>query len=282
MSAAGALVLIATPIGNLGDASSRMVAALADLDVLCCEDTRRTRALLSALGVRSGGRLVSLHSRNEEARIGSVLRWLTEGKSVGVVSDAGTPTLSDPGSRLVSAAADAGFTVTSVPGASALLVALSVSGLDTSSFCMEGFLARKGSQRGRQLESIKESERTTVIFESPARLHRLLADLAERCAQRRIAICREMTKLHEEIWRGTVAEALEHFAQREVLGEIVVVVGGSERQDGFEEGAVSLALRDRLAEGDSPSRAAQTVSQALAVPRRRVYELAITLSKGAS
>ncbi|MGH8982094.1 MAG: 16S rRNA (cytidine(1402)-2'-O)-methyltransferase, partial [Acidimicrobiales bacterium] len=227
----GTLVLVATPIGNLGDLTRRAIDVLAAVDIVCCEDTRRTRALLSAAGVPGAGRLRSLHARNEAARVPGLLDALAAGRTVAVVSDAGTPAVSDPGARLVSAAIGAGVAVTVVPGASSVLAALVVSGLPTDRFCVEGFLPRKGSARRARLESIISDERTAVVLEAPGRLAATLAELAALAPQRAIAVCRELTKLHEEVWRGTAAGAEREFAARAVRGEVVVVIGGAPRDD---------------------------------------------------
>ena len=223
--AGGRLVIVSTPIGNLGDLSPRAVDALRHADLVCCEDTRRTRALLTHAGV-SGRRLLSVHARNEAARLPQVLAHLATGETVAVVSDAGTPGVSDPGSRLVQAAVDAGVEVTAVPGPSAVLAALVVSGLPTARFCFEGFLARRGTDRRRRLEALAREERTTLIYEAPGRLAATLVDLAAACGgDRAVVVARELTKLHEELWRGTLAEAAPEFAGREVRGEVVVVEG---------------------------------------------------------
>lgn len=288
--ARGTVVLVATPIGNLGDLSRRALEALAGADVVCCEDTRRTRALLTAMGVPGAGRLLSLHAHNEAARIPELLAALAAGKSVAVVSDAGTPAVSDPGARLVRAAIDAGVPVTSVPGASSVLAALVVSGLATERFCVEGFLPRKGSARRARLESIVADERTTVVLEAPGRLAATLGDLAALAPQRPVAVCRELTKLHEEVWRGTAVDAAGAFSTRQVRGEVVVVVGGAGTGAGESEDAdtaaaardreVALALEVRLARGETTRDAADAVAAALGVSRRRAYEAALGLRKG--
>jgi 16S rRNA (cytidine1402-2'-O)-methyltransferase len=273
---AGVLVLVATPIGNLGDLSPRAMEVLGTADVLCCEDTRRTRTLLSAMHLPSNPRrLVSLHGHNEAARVDQVLTWLGEGKTVAVASDAGTPAISDPGRRLVVAAAAAGFVVTEVPGPSSVLMALSVSGLATDRFCVEGFLPRKAGERLRRLEALADEERTAVLLEAPGRTSQLLADLAGLCGERSVAVCRELTKVHEEIWRGSLAEAARTFASREVLGEVVVVLGGARPRPDADDEAVAAAVAARLAVGDSPRQAADVVSSALGVPRRRAYASAL-------
>jgi 16S rRNA (cytidine1402-2'-O)-methyltransferase len=270
-------VLVATPIGNLGDLSPRARDVLSAADVVLCEDTRRARTLLSASGLPSNPRrLVSLHGHNEAARIPEVLSWLGDNKTVALVSDAGTPAISDPGRRLVDAVAAAGFAVTGVPGPSSVLAALSVSGLDSDRFCVEGFLPRKGADRRRRMDALAVEERTAVVLEAPGRVAQLLSDLASACGDRSVAVCRELTKLHEEIWRGSLAGAVEAFAGRELLGEVVVVLGGAEPPRGPDDDAVATAVSVRLAAGDSPRQAADAVAAGLGVPRRRAYSEAVT------
>lgn len=277
---AGTLVLVSTPIGNLGDLSPRAREALAQADVVCCEDTRRTRGLLTHAGL-TGVRLLSLHGHNEMARLETVLAHLAEGRTVAVVSDAGTPAVSDPGGRLVAAAAEAGATVTTVPGPSAALAALVVSGLPTDRFCFEGFLPRRGGERRRRVEAVAGEARTVVLFEAPGRLAATLADLLVACGpERRVAVARELTKVHEEVWRGTLADASPTFAAREVRGEVVVVLGG-EPGAGRTPDDVDIveALRGRLEAGDTVRDAAGTVAGVLGVPRRRAYDLALSLRR---
>ncbi len=271
--------MVSTPIGNLGDLSPRAVEVLAGADLVCCEDTRRTRALLTHAGVR-GRRLLSLHARNEVERLPEVLAHLAAGDTVAVVSDAGTPTVSDPGGRLVAAAVGAGAEVTAVPGPSAALTALVVSGLPTGRFCFEGFLARRGSDRRRRLEALATEERTTVIHEAPGRLAATLADLAASCgADRKVVVARELTKLHEEVWRGNLAGAVDEFAAREVRGEVVVVLAGSEPAPPADQGAVVAALRRHVDGGASWRDAAGAVAAELGSPRRQVYDLALALRR---
>jgi 16S rRNA (cytidine1402-2'-O)-methyltransferase len=275
-SGEGTLVLVATPIGNLGDLSPRAKDVLGSADVICCEDTRRTRVLLSAAGLPSNPRrLVALHGHNEASRIPEVLSWLAEGKIVAVVSDAGTPAVSDPGRRLVAAAAGHGVTVTEVPGPSSVVVALTLSGLDSDRFCVEGFLPRKGTARHRRLEALATEERTAVVLEAPGRVAQLLADLASACGDRRVAVCRELTKLHEEVWRGSLEDAASVFADREVLGEVVVVLGGAQPRPEASDETVAGAVATRIGAGETPRQAADAVSAELGVTRRRAYALAI-------
>jgi len=274
----GGIVLVATPIGNLGDLSPRGREVLAEADVICCEDTRRTRALLQAVGVSSNPRrLVSLHEHNEAARTDEVLGWVRAGKTVAVVSDAGMPTVSDPGARLVAAAAAASLAVTVVPGPSAALGALAVSGLPTDRFCVEGFLPRKGLERARRIGALRGEERTTVVFEAPGRVADTLAELATSLGERHIAVVRELTKVHEEVWRGTLAEAAAAFSDTGVRGEVVLVLGPAAPAIGPTDAQVRAAVSEHLGRGEGPRRTADLVAAELGVPRRQAYETAIAL-----
>jgi 16S rRNA (cytidine1402-2'-O)-methyltransferase len=275
---AGTLVLVATPIGNLGDLSPRALEALAHADIVCCEDTRRTRGLLTHAGLR-GVRLLSLHEHNEMARVDTVLTHLAQGKTVAVVSDAGTPLVSDPGGRLVSAAVAAGATVTAVPGPSAALTALVVSGLPSERFCFEGFLPRRGGDRRRRIEAVGHDARTAVIFEAPGRLAATLGDLLEVCGpDRAVVVARELTKLHEEVWRGALGDACATFAARDVRGEVVVVLAGDpDAGRAPDDTRLQDALRGRIERGDTLRDAATAVAGELGVSRRRAYDLALEM-----
>lgn len=233
------IILAATPIGNLGDASPRLVAALEAATVVASEDTRTTQRLLAALGVTNRPRLLALHDHNEKERADSVVALATEG-DVLVLSDAGMPTVSDPGFALVAAAAAAGVTVTAIPGPSAVITALAVSGLPTDRFTFEGFLPRKGGDRRVALAAVASEPRTMVFFESPSRLADTLRDMATVFGGgRRAAVCRELTKLYEEVRRGSVEE-LAVWADEGVRGEICVVVEGA--------APVTLSLGDGVAQ----------------------------------
>ena len=277
----GQLVLVATPIGNLGDLSPRAREVLATADLICCEDTRRTRALLSATGITAkgphGDRLLSLHGHNEAARLDRVAAAVAEGATVAVVSDAGTPGISDPGAWLASRLAAAGETVSTVPGPSSVLGALVVSGLPAERFCVEGFLPRKGPERRRRLAALMADARTSVVLEAPGRVAATLAELAAVDAGRPAAVVRELTKLHEEVWRGTLGDAAATFAARDVRGEVVLVVGGAPPAQPAGEAEVEAAVRAAL--GDDPAagprQAAARVAASLGVPRRRAYEAAL-------
>jgi 16S rRNA (cytidine1402-2'-O)-methyltransferase len=286
-AAEGLLLLVGTPIGNLGDMSDRARAALAEADLICCEDTRRTRALLSAMEISakgpSGDRLLSVHEHNEVGRCSTVVDCVRGGGTVVVVSDAGLPGISDPGSLLVEAVANAGLRVSVVPGASSVLAALVVSGLPTDRFCVEGFLPRKGTERRDRLRAAMGDERTTVVLEAPGRLAATLADVAAIDAGRRVAVVRELTKVHEEVWRGGASAAAEAWAAREVRGEVVLVVAGAPPAGRVDDVTVDEAIRARLSEGsgegtpEGPRQIAEALSVELSVPRRRIYEAVLRI-----
>jgi 16S rRNA (cytidine1402-2'-O)-methyltransferase len=223
----GRLLLAATPLGQVGDASARLVEALGTADVVAAEDTRRIRALAQQLDVRPAGRVVSFFDQNEASRVPQLVEEIEAGATVLVVSDAGMPLISDPGYRLVAACADAGLTVTCLPGPSAVTTALAVSGLPSDRFCFEGFAPRKHAARLSWLATLAGEQRTTVFFESPRRLAECLRDaVAALGAERRAVVCRELTKTHEEVRRGTLAE-LADWAADGVLGELTVVLAGA-------------------------------------------------------
>ena len=222
----GRLLLAATPLGQPGDASKRLVDALAVADVVAAEDTRRVRTLAQALGVKIAGRVVSLFDQNEAARVPALLDDIAAGATVLVVSDAGMPLINDPGYRIVTACAEAGWPVSCLPGPSAVTTALAVSGLPSDRFCFEGFAPRKQAARRSWLASLAGEPRTCVFFESPRRLAECLRDaVAELGEQRRAVVCRELTKVHEEVRRGSLGELAE-WAADGVLGEITVVLAG--------------------------------------------------------
>lgn len=224
------IILAATPIGNLGDASRRLVEALEAASVIAAEDTRTTQKLLTALGVANRPRLVALHDHNEKQRAVELVELARE-EDVLLLSDAGMPTVSDPGYGVVAAAAAAGVLVTVIPGPSAVVTALAVSGLPTDRFTFEGFVPRKPGERRSAFAALAREPRTMVFFESPARVAASLSDMARAFgADRRAAVCRELTKLHEEVARGTVAE-LAAWAEPGVRGEVVVVVAGAQSEE---------------------------------------------------
>ena len=274
----GALVLIGTPIGNLGDLSPRAVEELARADVVACEDSRRTGRLLQHAGVRARALLV-VNDHNEAQRVGDVLTRLARGERVAVVTDAGMPGISDPGERLVRAAARDGHTIEVVPGPSAAIAALVASGLPTARFVFEGFLSRKAGARRQRLTELVDDERTLVFYEAP---HRLAATLTDLCAVlgawRRVAVARELTKLHEEIWRGHLNEAAAWAAETPPRGEIALVVQGALPPGPADEADVEAAVQARLDAGDSARDAATTVAADLGVPKRQAYAVANRLA----
>lgn len=273
------LVLVGTPIGNLGDLSARAVAALTTADAICCEDTRRTGRLLQHAGVPRRP-LVVVNDHTEAAAVRGVLERLARGERVAVVSDAGMPGVADPGERLVRAAVDAGHVVEVVPGPSAAVTAVVASGLATGRWSFEGFLPRKGSGRGERLAEVAADRRTVVLYEAPHRLVRTLEDLVGACGpDRRVAVARELTKLHEEVWRGTLAEALAWTAEQAPRGELVLVLDGAPAPGPATDDDVEAAVRARLAAGRSAKDAAAEVAAALGVPKRRAYEVAVALTR---
>lgn len=274
----GALVVVATPIGNLGDLSPRAVTALASCDLVACEDTRRTRGLLTHAGISGAGRLVSVHAHNEEARAADLVQRIADGARVAYVTDAGTPSVSDPGARLVAACVAAGHPVEVVPGASAVLAALVLSGFPADRFVFEGFLPRRGRDRTARVAAIAADLRPTVLYEAPGRVATTLAELAAASGpERACAVARELTKVHEEVWRLPLGEAAARMAATEPRGEYVIVVGPGREVVHEVDDATLLAAIDRaVAAGATTRDAATAVAAEHGVPRRRVYALAVT------
>lgn len=269
----GRLVLVATPIGNLGDLAPRAVETLRTADVIAVEDTRRTRALLTHAGISARGRLVAVHEHNERQRAGELVEEVRRGATVALVTDAGMPGVSDPGARVARVCAEAGLRVEVVPGPSAALAALVVSGLDTDRFVFEGFLPRKGSERRERLAAIGLEPRTMVLFEAPPRVAATLADLVGVCGgNRRVALARELTKIHEETFRGTLAEAVVHVDAKEPRGEHVIVLAGAPAAAAATDEEVAAAARAELATGASTKEAAEHIAERLGVARRRAYD----------
>jgi 16S rRNA (cytidine1402-2'-O)-methyltransferase len=265
--------IVSTPIGNLGDLSPRGAATLASADRILAEDTRRTATLLRHLGAKVP--MVSVHAHNEARRVRQVLEWLAAGERLVLVSDAGTPLVSDPGARLVRAVIDEGHEVVPVPGPSAVLVALVGAGLPGERFSFLGFVPRKGRARTSTLQRIAESEETTVSFESPDRLTALLRALVEACGPDRPAcVARELTKMYETFQRGTLAELHAYYQSEEPRGEITLVVGPAPESSpaGLDDAARAEAAR-LLAEGAPPSRVAREVARVTGLARNRAYAL---------
>jgi 16S rRNA (cytidine1402-2'-O)-methyltransferase len=267
------IILAATPIGNLGDASARLRSALEHATLVASEDTRVTQRLLAGLGISNRPRLIALHEHNERARAAEVVE-LARDADVLVLSDAGMPTVSDPGFPLVAAAAAAGVTVTAIPGPSAVVTALAVSGLPTDRFAFEGFLPRKTGDRARRLAELAGDRRTLVFFEGPSRLAASLTALAEAFGpDRPAAVCRELTKLHEEVRRGGLAE-LAAWAEQGVRGEICIVVGGATEQQADAGGALERVL-GLAASGTRLKDAAALVAAETGLGKRDLYEAAL-------
>lgn len=276
------LYIVSTPIGNLADTTHRAVEVLRSVSRVLAEDTRRTRVLFRRYDIDTP--LVSAHEHNEAARVPRVVEWLDAGEDVALVSDAGTPLVSDPGARIVDAALEAGHEVVPVPGASALLAALVASGLPAEPFTFFGFVERSGARRTERLAELATLPHTAVLYESPERLVRLLDEVGERSGEgRRVSVSRELTKVYEEHVRGTLAEVAEHYRSEGLKGEVVVVLEGAtgvpEAVD--EEAAAALAAA-LLEAGGRPSVVAKEVSRRLGVARNRAYEIVQRLKEGAS
>ena len=272
----GAITLAATPIGNMGDVTDRLRRALATADIIAAEDTRRLRALAQRAGVRVVARLVSFHEHNERDRAAQLVSAARDGARVLVVSDAGMPSVSDPGYRLVVAADEAGVPVTVAPGPSAVLTALALSGLATDRFCFEGFPPRRSGERRTRLRSLAREERTLIFFESPRRVHDTLTDMVGAFgAGRRAALCRELTKTHEDVRRATLGE-LAALTDGGALGEIVLVVAGADSADADPADAAREALA-LAGEGMRLKPAAGVAARAAGLRPNEVYRAALEL-----
>lgn len=268
------LYLVSTPIGNLDDLSPRGAEALRSVARILAEDTRRSRILAEHVG--SKARLVPVHAHNERARIEQILTWLEQGEDLALVTDAGTPLVSDPGERVVDAVVAAGHSVTPIPGPSAPLAALVASGLPTRRFTFLGFLARKGQEREADLDRVGRSQETAILFESPQRLVRLLEDLEARCGpDRRLCVARELTKIHEEFVRGSMREVVDHFRASPARGEVTVVIAPAGQAVDMEselELARTIATQ-RLREGVRPSSVAREISDRHGLARNLAYRI---------
>jgi 16S rRNA (cytidine1402-2'-O)-methyltransferase len=274
----GTLYLVATPIGNLEDMTARAIRILGEVDLVAAEDTRRTGRLLQHIGVTTA--LRSYYDAVERERAPVLVRELLAGKSVALVSDAGTPGIADPGYRLVAAAIAAGIRIVPIPGPSAIAAFLPISGLPTDRFAFEGFLPARQGERRRRLATLASERRTLVFYESGRRLAAALADMAEAFGSRPAAVGRELTKLHEEVVRDDVRALAEHFAARNVPGEVVLGVGGAPEADA----AVATEdledeIRRRRAAGETVRDLSDAIALARGVPRRTVYRLALELER---
>ncbi len=274
----GVLVLAATPIGDPRDAAPRLGDELATAHVVAAEDTRRLRRLCADLGVSPRGRVLSYHEHNEASRTSELVERLAAGERVVVVTDAGMPSVSDPGYRLVDAAIAAGIRVTCVPGPSAVLMALAVSGLPVDRFCFEGFLPRKAGERARTLVALGAERRTMVFFEAPHRIEATLRAMAEVWGpDRRAAVCRELTKTYEEVRRGGLAE-LADWAAEGVRGEITVVVRGITAEVTSLEEALD-GIRERVAAGERLKDVCADVASLTGLSKKALYDAAVSLRR---
>lgn len=266
----GTLYVVATPIGNLEDITSRAVRILREADLIACEDTRQTRKLLEHYGISKP--LMSYHEHNEQTRAKELLGGLQAGKTIALVSDAGTPLIADPGYRLVQQAREQGITVSPVPGPSALLAALSASGLPAGSFLFHGFLPSKKGQRRKLLEGVKTSEATLVFFETPHRILESLEDIAETLGPRPVVLARELTKIHEEFLRGTPVELRAVLAERpSVKGEITLMIGKSEAPE-VDDTLLDVAVEKLIEQGVPRMQALKTVARRRGLSKRQVYK----------
>ncbi len=267
------LYLVATPIGNLEDITERALRILREVECIAAEDTRQTRKLLSHYNIHT--QVISYHEHNKSKKLHNILEKLAEG-DVALVSDAGTPVLNDPGYELVRAAIDAGYKISPIPGASAPIAALITSGLPPDTFLYIGYLPRRTNERKQKLKSLSSYPFTLICFETPHRLHASLKDILSVFGDRPIAVARELTKIHEEIFRGQVSEAIAHFAANPPRGEITLIIGGAKKQSASERWSEDLlreALQEAITRGDSPSNIAQRIAKQSGWKRREVYNI---------
>jgi len=272
------LYLVATPIGNLADMGERAIKVLSEVDFIAAEDTRNTLRLLTHFGISKP--LVSYHEHNKREKGEEIAQRLIGGESCALVTDAGTPAISDPGADLVALCAEKGISVTSVPGACAFVTALILSGLPTDKFVFEGFLPVQKKERRERLEELAAEKRTFILHEAPHKLRATLADLQNALGgERRIALCRELTKLNEEIFRTTVSQAVEYYSQREPRGEYVLVLEGArgrvKRESPTEGMTPEAAVEYYISTGMSKNEAIKAVAKSLGVPKNEIYSLMI-------
>jgi 16S rRNA (cytidine1402-2'-O)-methyltransferase len=274
----GQLILVATPIGNLGDISERMKQVLEQADLIACEDSRHSGRLVKHMGITSPKYIV-VNDHTERDACNGIVEAILGGKTVALITDAGTPGISDPGSVVVQAVIAAGLSVTAVPGPAALIMALIISGIPTTRFVFEGFLPRSGRDRAERLADIASEMRTVIFYEAPHRIARTLNDLATAChPDRLIAVTRELTKMHEEVWRGSVSQAALHFATVEAMGEFVVVLAAAEAPLPADEDLIKEALVHEFSTGLSTRDAVDAVVKKTSAPKRVVYALALLLN----
>ncbi|MBM4333104.1 MAG: 16S rRNA (cytidine(1402)-2'-O)-methyltransferase [Deltaproteobacteria bacterium] len=274
----GILYIVSTPIGNLEDITLRALRVLKEVDLIAAEDTRRTRQILSHYGIHKP--LISYHEHNRRMREESLLAEIREGRNVALVTDAGTPGISDPGEHLVKRAIQESIPLVPIPGPSALVAALSVSGLPTESFLFYGFLPAKAAARKKLLLSLKERAETLILYESPKRLSAFLEDAAQILNERQVVVAREMTKVYEEVYRGTAGEILRTLGEEEVKGEVTIVIEGCTRPVKVESSAIAEMLDVYFREmGLSMKEAVERVSAELEVSKREVYRESLKIKK---
>ena len=269
---AGILYVVSTPIGNMKDITLRALEVLEEVDLIAAEDTRHSRKLLSKYGIKK--RLMSYYGAREEVKGEEVLRELREGKKVALISDAGTPGISDPGYYLIREAADEGHRILTIPGPSALISAITISGLPTSRFVFEGFLPPKGSARKKRIDSLRREERAVVIYESPRRALKTLGELLEALGDREVVMARELTKIHEELVRGRISVIIKTLEEKGVRGEITLVIAGeTEPEEGEDKAALMDELIREALDGGMPVKdAADAIAARLGLSRRDVYQ----------
>ena len=274
----GTLYIVGTPIGNLEDISFRAVRILQSVDLIAAEDTRHTGKLLHHFQIKVPQ--VSCHEHNQKQRIPELIEKLQAGKNIAVVTDAGMPGISDPGYEIVKACIEAALLVVPIPGPNAAITALSAAGLATEKFVFEGFLSTKGKQRKQRLEMLQNESRTMILYESPHRLRKTLQDLEKTLGKnRQIALGRELTKIHEEFWRGTIGAALSHYENTvQPQGEFTLVVAGkSEEAAAISETVLKTELENLLKQGMSRSEATKHLTQQTSVSRRKIYQISLTI-----
>ena len=274
---AGTLYIVGTPIGNLEDMTFRAVIVLQKVDAIAAEDTRHTGRLLHHFQISTPQ--ISYHDHNRRTRHPELVQRLQDGQTIALVTDAGMPGISDPGYDLVKVCVEAGIPVVPIPGVSAVTTALSAGGLPSDRFVFEGFLPVKGQERRDRLETVCAESRTLVFYESPHRLRQTLQDLSDTLgANRLITIARELTKLHEQFWRGSVAEAIGYYQTREPQGEYTLIVAGDQvTQPMLSESALIAELQNLIVQGISRSQASRQLAQQTALPRRQIYQLALSI-----
>jgi 16S rRNA (cytidine1402-2'-O)-methyltransferase len=273
----GTLYVVGTPIGNLEDMTFRAIRILQTVDTIAAEDTRHTGKLLQHFQIKTNQ--ISYHQHNRQQRLPELLNQLTTGKTIALVTDAGMPSISDPGYELVQGAIEAGITVIPIPGATAGITALSASGLPTDRFVFEGFLPASGQERQQRLEVLAAESRTLIFYESPYRLQQTLQDFATIFSpSRQIVLARELTKLHEQFWRGTIEDAIAYYTDHEPKGEFTLVLAGAPAETPvLSEAALKAELSQLINQGLSRSQAARQLSHLTNLPRRQLYQMALSL-----